>query len=50
MTDGTYAWPSERPHYIERHNARVPSEFIEHARANGFVVPPSIDLSAVELG
>ena len=49
-TDGTYAWPSDLPHYIERYHARVPAEFTQHVRANGFVVPASIDLSVVELG
>ena len=48
LTDGTFAWPSDLAHYIERHHARVPTELLEQARTNGFVVPP-FDLSTVEL-
>jgi hypothetical protein len=49
LTDGTYAWPSDFAHYVEKHHARPPTELVEHARANSFVVPAEIDLSQLEL-
>ena len=48
-TDGTYAWPSDFPHYIEKHHARPPADFVEHIRALGFAMPVSIDLAQLEL-
>jgi len=32
-TDGTYAWPSDFPHYIEKHHARPPCR-LRRARAS----------------
>jgi hypothetical protein len=48
LTDGTYAWPSDLAHYIERHHAAAPVALLEHARANDFVLP-AVDVSTIEL-
>jgi hypothetical protein len=48
LTDGTYAWPSDLAHYIERHHVQAPAPLLEHARANDFVMP-AVDVSTVEL-
>jgi hypothetical protein len=50
QTDGTYAWPSDFAHYIEKHHARPPAELVAHIAANGFAVPEGIDLTSLELG
>ena len=50
FTDGVYAWPSDLAHYVERHHARVPAEFVAHARANNWAVPAGVDLSSLKLG
>ncbi len=49
LTDGTYAWPSDFAHYIERHHARPPADLVEHARARGFAIPEDLDLATLEL-
>lgn len=49
LTDGAYAWPSDFAYYIERHHAKPPADLVEHARANGFAIPDTIDLSTFEL-
>lgn len=49
LTDGTYAWPSDFAHYIERHHARPSADFLEHARARGFAIPETIDPAELEL-
>jgi hypothetical protein len=48
FTDGTFAWPSDLAHYIERHRAQAPIALLEHARTNAFAMPP-VDVSSVEL-
>lgn len=48
LTDGTFAWPSDLAHYIERHHASPPEALLAHARALGFVMPPA-DVSLLEL-
>ncbi len=48
LTDGVYAWPSDFAHYIERYHAKVPEDFLAHARANTFTVPSGIDTSQLE--
>lgn len=50
QTDGTYAWPSDFPHYIEKHHARPPAELVEHVRASQFTMPADVDVSTLELG
>jgi hypothetical protein len=34
MSDGVYFWPEGLAHYLEKHNVRLPGEFIEHACKN----------------
>ena len=40
LTDGVWAWPEGLWVYVKRYDVRLPSEFVEHMRRNGFVVPP----------
>lgn len=30
LTDGVYVWPEGLVHYIEKHNVRLPRQFVEH--------------------
>jgi hypothetical protein len=48
LTDGTYTWPSDYAHYVERYHAKVPDAFLAHARANAFTVPSGIDIRQLE--
>jgi hypothetical protein len=49
LTDGLFVWPSDAPYYVRTYHVRFPTEFIEHARANGWLVPPRIDLLPLQL-
>ncbi|HET7001511.1 MAG TPA: hypothetical protein VFI33_09385 [Puia sp.] len=33
-TDGTYCWPEGLSHYIEKHDVRLPDEFVQHVFRN----------------
>lgn len=48
LTDGTYSWPSDLAHYVERHHARVPDDLLAHARSNDFAMPV-VDTAQLEL-
>lgn len=50
LTDGTYAWPSDLAHYVARHHASVPDEFVTHAASRGWKVPSDLDLKLLKLG
>lgn len=39
MTDGTRLWPVDLTHYVRRHHAALPQEFLDHIRANNYTVP-----------
>ena len=39
LTDGTWAWPSDLPHYVERYHARLPEAFVEHMAKSGWEPP-----------
>ncbi|MFI1538439.1 hypothetical protein [Streptomyces anandii] len=39
MTDGTWLWPVDLTHYVRRHHAALPQEFLDHIRANDYTVP-----------
>ncbi|MFE0351279.1 hypothetical protein [Streptomyces griseoluteus] len=39
MTDGTWLWPVDLMHYVRRHHAALPQEFLDHIRANNYTVP-----------
>jgi len=51
LTDGTWAWPSDLAHYVERYHCRVPDEFIAHARGREWRVPDvgEAELRAIDL-
>ncbi|WP_333767528.1 hypothetical protein [Streptomyces sp. IBSBF 2435] len=39
MTDGTWIWPIDLAHYVRRHHAALPAEFLDHIRARSYTVP-----------
>lgn len=39
-TDGRFVWPCGLPHYVERHDVRLPAPFVAHAVAAAGVVAP----------
>ena len=39
MTDGIWLWPVDLVHYVRRHHAALPQEFLAHIRTNGYTVP-----------
>lgn len=43
LTDGVWTWPAGLAHYVELHHLRLPSDFVAHARAQGWApARPSI--------
>ncbi|MFE2939572.1 hypothetical protein ACFXKG_11030 [Streptomyces sp. NPDC059255] len=42
LTDGTWLWRQDFPHYVETHHAALPEAFTEHVRGQGFRMPPLI--------
>ena len=48
LTDGVYIWPEGLPVYVERFLVRLPSEFVEHAEACSFQIPPNLDAAELE--
>ena len=32
LTDGVWIWPADLEYYVEQYHARLPSEFLEHAK------------------
>ncbi|MEQ1564058.1 MAG: hypothetical protein ABMA64_00355 [Myxococcota bacterium] len=48
LTDGTWAWPADLAHYVERHHAALPDAFVTHARSRGFQHAP-FDVTAARL-
>ncbi|MET7679182.1 hypothetical protein [Streptomyces sp. NPDC005423] len=39
MTDGTWLWPVDLVHYVRRHHAALPQEFLDHIRTTNYTVP-----------
>jgi hypothetical protein len=39
LTDGVWVWPEGLAHYVETHAVRLPNEFIDHMRVQGWRVP-----------
>jgi hypothetical protein len=39
LTDGNWIWPEGLAHYVEQHGLRLPDEFIDTMRQNGWKVP-----------
>ncbi|WP_262059468.1 hypothetical protein [Streptomyces sp. STR69] len=46
ITDGTWLWPVDLVHYVRRHHAALPQEFLDHIRANDYTVPDVPDEQA----
>jgi hypothetical protein len=38
LTDGVWVWPEGLAHYVEMHSVRLPKEFIDHMRSQGWRV------------
>ncbi|MEV7686430.1 hypothetical protein ACFW1F_22570 [Streptomyces bungoensis] len=38
VTDGTWLWPTDLVHYVRRHHAVLPQEFLDHIRTNDYTV------------
>ena len=47
LTDGVWVWPRDLCHYVRRYHARLPEDFVEHARRNRWVIPDGIQLEAL---
>ncbi|MER5802583.1 hypothetical protein [Streptomyces mirabilis] len=39
VTDGSWLWLVELAHYVRNHHMALPSDFVDHIRANGYVSP-----------
>jgi hypothetical protein len=39
LTDGEWLWRDDLAHYVERHHVRLPEDFLESVRANGYQIP-----------
>ena len=46
MTDGAWLWPVDLVHYVRRHHAALPQEFLDHIRANNYTAPAVPDEQA----
>lgn len=42
LSDGTYYWPQGLFHYVEQHNVRLPSDFIDHMETQNFKPPQDL--------
>ncbi|UWE13341.1 hypothetical protein [Actinacidiphila bryophytorum] len=49
LTDGTWIWPIDLAHYVRRHHAALPPEFLEHIRSRSYTVPLVDDERAREI-
>jgi hypothetical protein len=49
LTDGVWVWPEGLAHYVETHSVRLPDEFIDHMRSQGWRVPTESIIRWVEL-
>ena len=38
LTDSEWCWPDDLAAYVEEHHVRLPDEFVEHARASGWLI------------
>ncbi|EJZ17373.1 hypothetical protein NE852_12940 [Rhizobium sp. Pop5] len=47
-TDGTFLWPSDLSHYVEKYSVGLPREFIKHMEGNAWTVPAGIDIFSLE--
>jgi hypothetical protein len=44
VTDGIWIWPEGLAHYLEHHGIRLPDEFVDTMRQNGWKVPETAKL------
>jgi hypothetical protein len=49
LTDGVWVWPEGLAHYVGMHAVRLPDEFIDHMRSQGWRAPTEPITSWVEL-
>ncbi|MFI6699367.1 hypothetical protein ACIBJC_10420 [Streptomyces sp. NPDC050509] len=42
LTDGTWLWRQDLPHYVETHHVALPEAFTEHVRGKDYRMPPLI--------
>ncbi|WP_328674953.1 hypothetical protein [Streptomyces sp. NBC_00343] len=42
VTDGTWLWRQDFPHYVETHHVSLPGAFIEHVRSLNYRMLPTI--------
>jgi len=49
LTDGEWLWRSDLAHYVERYHCRVAGEFIEHMRAQNWLLPAAAEVNLEEL-
>ncbi|MGW5235978.1 hypothetical protein ACWEQU_27740 [Streptomyces nodosus] len=42
VTDGTWLWRQDFPHYVETHHVLLPEAFIEHVQGLNYQMPPLI--------
>ncbi|MFF3890331.1 hypothetical protein [Streptomyces sp. NPDC001914] len=40
VTDGTWLWRQDFPHYLETHHVSLPQTFLEHVRSLNYRMPP----------
>lgn len=48
QTDGTWAWPADLAHYLERYHCSLAPAFVEHMRACGWHARPDVELAGLE--
>lgn len=41
-TDGVFAWPEGLPHYVEKHDVRLPAHFVAHALSGAPYAEPKV--------
>ncbi|MEU1198664.1 hypothetical protein ABZ446_20795 [Streptomyces sp. NPDC005813] len=42
VTDGTWLWRLDFPHYVETHHVLLPNAFMEHVRGLSYRMPPLV--------
>ncbi|MFE5206886.1 hypothetical protein [Streptomyces sp. NPDC056600] len=42
VTDGTWLWRLDFPHYVETHHVALPGRFLEHVRGLRYRMPPLV--------
>jgi hypothetical protein len=50
LTDGRFVWPGDLAHYVRTYHVRLPGPFVEHMLANGWGVPPDVDVTQLAAG